>query len=197
MFDYFLRGGPMMWLLLICSVLAIAIIIDRFLVYHRARVDEQELMAKINEILSRGRSDEALNLLRKTGGPVASILMAGLSEKNKGKAQMEEAFESASLNEIPKLEKYLPILSTIAAVSTLLGFTGTVIGMINAFNSIAVAEASSPAIVATGIGQALITTATGLLIAIPTVVFHQYFTHRVDGFVLEIEKCCKELTKKV
>ena len=106
---------------------------------------------------------------------------------------MEEAMETAGLNEVPRLEQYLPILHTIGSVATLLGFTGTVLGMISAFNAIAQAGVSSPSIVANGIAEALTTTATGLLIAIPTLVFYNYLSHRVDRFVLQIEKTSTEL----
>jgi len=185
----------MMYPLFLASVLALAIVINKLYVLSQARTKEKELMAKIDELVNQKMVEQAVTLCEKTKGPVASILKAGLSQYGRGQKAMEDAFEAQALEEVPRLESYLPALATIAAVSTLMGFTGTVTGMIRAFDSIAAASATSPAIVASGISEALITTAAGLFIAIPTVLFYRYFIHRVDGLVSEIERYCKELIK--
>ncbi|MFQ5867835.1 MAG: MotA/TolQ/ExbB proton channel family protein [bacterium] len=195
MLNYFLRGGIMMYPLFLASVFALAIIINKLYVLSRARTNERELMGKIKKLLNQEMVGQAVALCEKTREPVASILKAGLNQYGKGKKAMEDAFESQALEEVPRLESYLPALATIAAVSTLMGFTGTVLGMIRAFDSIAAASATSPAIVASGISEALITTATGLLIAIPTLLFYRYFVHRVDRLVSEIERYCKEVIR--
>lgn len=195
MLNYFLRGGIMMYPLFLASVLALAIIINKVQVLSRARTGERELMGRIKGLVNQKRVEQAVAVCNNSKGPVASILQAGLSQHNKGQKAMEDAFEAQASEEVPRLESYLPALATIAAVSTLMGFTGTVIGMIRAFDSIAAASATSPAIVASGISEALITTATGLLIAIPTLLFYRYFVHRVDRFVSEIERYCKELVR--
>ncbi len=195
MLNYFLRGGIMMYPLFLASVLALAIIINRLRVLSRARTGERELMSRIKGLADQKRVEQAVAVCNNSRGPVASILKAGLSQYDKGQKAMEDAFEAQASEEVPFLESYLPALATIAAVSTLMGFTGTVIGMIRAFDSIAAASATSPAIVASGISEALITTATGLLIAIPTLLFYRYFVHRVDKFVSEIERYCKELIR--
>ncbi|MDH5661368.1 MAG: MotA/TolQ/ExbB proton channel family protein [Elusimicrobiota bacterium] len=195
MLNYFLRGGIMMYPLFLASVLALAIIINKLQVLSRARTGEKEVMSRIKGLVDQKRIEQAVAVCNNSKGPVASILKAGLSQYDKGQKEMEDAFESQASEEVPLLESYLPALATIAAVSTLMGFTGTVIGMIRAFDSIAAASATSPAIVASGISEALITTATGLLIAIPTLLFYRYFVHRVDRFVSEIERYCKELIR--
>jgi len=195
MLNYFLRGGIMMYPLFLASVLALAIIINKLQVLSRARTGEKELMGRIKGLVDQKRVEQAVAVCNNSKGPVASILKAGLSQYDKGQKTMEDAFEAQASEEVPLLESYLPALATIAAVSTLMGFTGTVIGMIRAFDSIAAASATSPAIVASGISEALITTATGLLIAIPTLLFYRYFVHRVDRFVSEIERYCKELIR--
>jgi len=195
MLNYFLRGGIMMYPLFLASVLALAIIINKVYVLSRATTNEKELTGKIRELLNRKMVEQAVVVCKNSKGPVASILNAGLSQYDKGQKAMEDAFEAQALEEIPQLESYLPGLATIAAVSTLMGFTGTVTGMIRAFDSIAAASATSPAIVASGISEALITTAAGLLIAIPTLLFYRYFVHRVDKFVSGIERYCKELIR--
>ena len=193
MLQYFFRGGIMMYPLLVISILIVAVIINRVFVFNRAETDEKRLMIRIKEFLDKKMPEGAIALCDRTSGPVAAILKAGLVEHAKGKKSMEEAFETAALYEIPRLEKFLPMLSTMGSVSTLIGFTGTVLGMINAFNSIAKANISSPAIVASGVAEALITTATGLIIAIPAIVFYHYFIHKVDKLVIDIERCSKEL----
>ena len=195
MLNYFLRGGIMMYPLFLASVLALAIIINKLYVLSRARINERELMRRIKGLVNQKRIEQAVAVCNNSKGPVASILNAGLSQYNKGQRAIEDAFEAQALEEVPRLESYLPALATIAAVSTLMGFTGTVLGMIRAFDSIAAASATSPAIVASGISEALITTATGLLIAIPTLLFYRYFVHRVDRLVSEIERYCKELIR--
>ena len=195
MLNYFLRGGIMMYPLFLASVLALAIIINRLQVLSRAKTGEKELMGRIKGLIDQKRVEQAVAVCNNSKGPVASILKAGLSQYDKGQKAMEDAFETQASEEVPRLENYLPALATIAAVSTLMGFTGTVIGMIRAFDSIAAASATSPAIVASGISEALITTATGLLIAIPTLLFYRYFVHRVDRFVSEVERYCRELIR--
>ena len=195
MLNYFFRGGIMMYPLFLASVLALAIIINKLQVLSRARTGEREVMSRIKGLVDQKRIEQAVAVCNNSKGPVASILKAGLSQYDKGQKAMEDAFETQASEEVPLLESYLPALATIAAVSTLMGFTGTVIGMIRAFDSIAAASATSPAIVASGISEALITTATGLLIAIPTLLFYRYFVHRVDKLVSEIERYCKELIK--
>ncbi len=197
MLNYFLRGGIMMYPLFLASVLALAIVINKFRFLSRARINEKELMTKIKELVNQKMVEQAVALCENSKGLVVSILKAGLNQYGKGQKAMEDAFEAQASEEVPFLESYLPALATIAAVSTLMGFTGTVIGMIRAFDSIATASATSPAIVASGISEALITTATGLLIAIPTLLFYRYFVHRVDRFVSEIERYCKGLIKNL
>lgn len=193
MFEYFLKGGIMMWPLLLCSILATTIIIERFINYHRIKIDVNEFLVRLRKHLYVNHMKEALALCEKTPGPVAFVLAAGIKESDHGRIAMEEAMEEAGLEAIPRVEKFLPMLSTLASVSTLLGFTGTVTGMIHAFNAIAASNITTPKIVASGVSEALMTTAYGLFIAIPTIVAYNYFVSRADGFVLEIEKSSAEL----
>ncbi len=191
--QYFQKGGMMMYPLLLFSIIAIAIILQRLYSFHRAETDVEKLMHTIKKFFDEGKLESAIAYCNSTPGPVAYILKEGLKERKRGRIAMEEAMETAGLNEVPRLEQYLPILHTIGSVATLLGFTGTVTGMISAFNAIARAGVSSPSVVASGIAEALITTAAGLFIAIPTVLLYNYLSHRVDHFVLEIEKSSAEL----
>ncbi|MBU4122550.1 MotA/TolQ/ExbB proton channel family protein, partial [bacterium] len=176
-------------------VAAIAIIINRLRFYKSCRIDGPALISGVLKYIRAGSPESAVSLCEEKVGPLAAVIKSGLSYYSEGADVMEEAFQSQELKEMPRLEAHLSTLSTIASVSTLVGFTGTVTGMIAAFNNIAQAGASSPAIVASGISQALLTTAAGLLIAVPTVISVRYFENRVDGFVNEIDFATHELIR--
>jgi biopolymer transport protein ExbB len=185
MFTFIVKGGVMMYLLLVASVLVIAIIINRFLYFRKIRTDEDKLFTGIKDKLRSHGPQAAIAYAQKTVGPIANILKAGLHHYDRGVEKIEEAFEREALIEVPLLKKYLPALNTIGSISTLMGFTGTVLGMINAFNSIAGANTTSPAIVADGIAQALTTTAAGLIIAIPALIAYYYFSHQAETVMLD------------
>jgi len=191
--NYVLQGGFIMYLLLIGSIVALAIIINRLRVFKKAETDENFLLESLKQYIEHRDINSAIKFCDEMNSPVSRIVSAGLKEYLNGGRKMEDVFKTQELFEIPYLEKYIPLLGTIASVSTLIGFTGTVTGMIKAFNSIAQAGASSPQIVASGIAQALITTAAGLLIAIPTLIFYQYFEHRISKFELEIERATRKI----
>ncbi len=193
MLSFFLDGGFMMWPLLIASVIVVAIIIDRFVYFKKAEVNEIELFENVKDKLRAHGPEAAIAYSEECGGPISSILKAGLKEYGKDRQRIEESFEREALIVLPELRKYLPALGTIGSVATLMGFTGTVMGMINAFTSIAVAGTTSPSIVAGGIAEALTTTATGLIIAIFSLVFYHYFNHRSEKILLEVEKASRNL----
>ena len=193
MFNFFLRGGFMMYPLLVSSVLVVAIIIDRLIYFRKAKVDEEDLFVNLKDKLRSHGPNAAIAYSEKIGGPIAAILKAGLQQYGQGVEKIEDSFEREALIEIPRLKKFLPALGTIASIATLMGFTGTVVGMIRAFNSIAHAGTTSPAIVAGGISEALTTTAAGLVIAITALVFYYYFSHRADKILLEVEKASRNL----
>lgn len=193
MFNFILKGGIMMFPLVISSVLVVAIIIDRFIYFHHAEVDEKDLFVNLKDKLRSHGADASVAYCEKAGGSIAAILKAGLQQYGKGRGKIEDSFEREALIEIPRLKKFLPALNTIGSIATLMGFTGTVMGMIRAFNSIAGAGTTSPGIVAGGIAEALTTTAVGLIIAIFALVFYHYFSHRVDRILLELEKASRNL----
>ncbi|MGM0440974.1 MAG: MotA/TolQ/ExbB proton channel family protein [Elusimicrobiota bacterium] len=193
MLDFIAQGGIMMYPLLISSILVVAIVINRFYFFKKIEVDEEDLYVKVKDKLRSSSPKEAIAYSEEIGGPIANILIAGLQKYGRGPEEIEEAFEREALIEIPLLEKYLPALNTIGSVSTLIGFTGTVLGMIKAFNDISQAGTTSPGIVAGGIAEALTSTATGLIIAIPALIFYHYFSHRVENIVLEVDKISRNI----
>jgi biopolymer transport protein ExbB len=197
LWQIFLAGGPMMWPILFCSILALAIIIDKFWHLRRIKIDTQEFLNNIIDKMKHHQVKEALDICDKTRSPIAHILKAGILKYDRPRAQIKEAIEDASLYEIPRIEKNLSALATIAHVSPLLGLLGTVTGMVRAFQVIQ-AKATmlhpvSPGDLAGGIWEALLTTVAGLLVAIPTFVAYNYLVSRINNFILEMEKTSTEL----
>ena len=169
MLEIFVKGGPVMWPLLLCSIIALAVIIERAWFLHRARMNIAEFMERINAALASNQLAEATRICEEYRGPLSSIFLAALKKHRRSREEIEKAIESSAGVEVAKMERNLVILATMGKMAPLLGFYGTVTGMIGAFESIAKAGMGDPGVVAGGIAEALITTAAGLTIAIPTV----------------------------
>ncbi|MFC1668388.1 MotA/TolQ/ExbB proton channel family protein [Chlamydiota bacterium] len=194
MLDIIQKGGPLMYLIVICSILAAAVFIERLIHFHRAKIHTEKFMNGIRNIIKKGNVVEAISICEQTPGPVAFILKEGLIHHESSKDEIKETIEEAGLHEVPRLEKNLVILATVAHITPLLGLLGTVSGMIKAFMKIQEkAGIVNPGDLAQGIWEALITTAGGLAIAIPAYVAYNYLVSRVDGFLLDMEKSSNEL----
>jgi biopolymer transport protein ExbB len=191
--ELFLKGGPFMYPLLGASIIGVAVIIERALNLARARTDQRKLMKRVLDALHSKGVDAAASEAERTPGPIAAILHAGLRRADRGTDAVERAIETAGTIEMSFLERGLIWLATLATIAPLLGFLGTVSGMIRAFNAIAEAEQVNAKLVASGISEALITTATGLLIAIPIQAFHNFFVSQIDRFIIEMEESAAEL----
>ncbi|HDS09831.1 MAG TPA: MotA/TolQ/ExbB proton channel family protein [Firmicutes bacterium] len=204
--QYFMKGGPMMIPLLILSIISLAIFIERLIAFIRARIDTQEFMLMIREVIEGGNLDEAIEICDMHRGPIAAIIRQGIirydqlkrSSTIKARAVnkrelVEKTLENAATQELSYLERGLVWLATITNLAPILGFLGTVTGMIKAFEALAKQGLGDPTIVARGISEALITTATGLLIASPTIIFYNFFINKIDNFVLEIEDSAVDL----
>jgi biopolymer transport protein ExbB len=193
----FLSGGPVMWPILLCSIFALAIILEKIWHLHKIKIDTQDLLNKIMNKMKRHDTKEALQICDSTESPIANILKAGILKYDRPRPQIIEAIEDASLYEIPRIEKNLTTLATIAHVSPLLGLLGTVTGMVRCFQTIQAKATSfhpvSPGDLAGGIWEALLTTVAGLIVAIPTFVAYNYLVSRINNFILEIEKASTEL----
>jgi len=192
----FLAGGPVMWPILFCSIFALAIIIEKLWYLHKIKIDSQEFLNNILEKMKHHQIKEALALCDNTDSPISRILKVGILKNDRPRPQIKEAIEDASLYEIPKLEKNLSVLATIAHISPLLGLLGTVTGMVRCFQTIQAKTASlhpvSPGDLAGGIWEALLTTVAGLIVAIPTFVVYNYLVNRVNSVILEMEKAATE-----
>ncbi len=187
MWTYFDRGGPIMWPLLALSVLAVTVAISRWLALRNATRTIGPFMTELRERVAAGDIAGAVAACDRHGGPVAAIVRAGLTRVGRPKDEIELSLQDASAHELAELERGLPILATIAMVAPLLGFLGTVTGMINSFEALASVGLNNPAAVASGISEALITTAAGLIIAIPVQMAYNYFVTRVNGTVRNME----------
>lgn len=184
MFD----GGPVMWFLLGFSIVAVAVIIERWLVLRKAKINVNEFLAKLRKALIVNKSiRDAIKICEQYRGPLASIMKAGLLKYGQPKEDIEKTIETAALHEMGRLEKRLVILSSVANVAPLLGFFGTVSGMISSFEALAEQGLSNPGAVAAGISEALITTAAGLLVAIPVQLAYNYFMSSINKSVRDIE----------
>ncbi|HEX7021472.1 MAG TPA: MotA/TolQ/ExbB proton channel family protein [Trueperaceae bacterium] len=190
-------GGPVLVLILIISLYGVYLFFERLMKISRERVDADRLMIRVNAAIRERNLELALSACENHGGPVARVLKAALLRLPYGRAAVEAAFQEAYLREEQDLTRGLRPLATIAQVSTLLGLLGTVTGMIIAFSVIAEQGTGDPGALAGGIGQALITTAAGLIVAIPTVIGHNYLASRVDHILLEIERRREELMGNV
>lgn len=186
--EYMEKGGPVMWPLLVFSILGVAFSIERFFALRKAQINVNEFLAKIRKALMVNRLlRDAVKICEQYRGPVASIMKAGLLKFGQPKEDVEKTIENAALFEMGRLERGLNVLATTANVAPLLGFLGTVAGMINSFDALAKQGLSNPGAVAAGISEALITTATGLIIAIPIQLAYNYFATRINKFVRDIE----------
>jgi len=197
MWELMIKGGPLMFLILLCSVIAFAVVIERLWHLWRAKINTKDFMEDIAETLKRNKIMLAIDKCNVMPGPIAEILKAGILKYDRPRSEIKEAVEDAGLHEVPRLEKNLGVLATIAHIAPLIGLLGTVTGMVRAFQVIeqkAVAMTPvNPGDLAGGIWEALITTVAGLAVAIPTYVAYNFLVTKVDGFVLEMEKSATDL----
>ncbi len=190
---YFNQGGAFMWPILALLIIGVMISIERFISLTRASVNTRKFLAKVKEALASGGVEEALDVCASTRGPVASIFHAGLMRANRGVEHVEKAISNAGTIEMAFLERGLIWLATVIGIAPMLGFTGTVQGMISAFEAIKAANDISPSIVAGGISVALLTTLFGLIVAMIIQVFHNYFVSRIDALIIDMEESSTEL----
>ncbi len=197
MWEFMHRGGPIMWPILLCSIFAFAIVIERLIYLRKEQIDTRIFMEQIAKALKRNKIMEALDLCERTTGPIAKILKAGILKHDRARTEVREAIEDASIHEVPRLERNLPVLATVAHIAPLLGLLGTVTGMVSAFQVIeskaSAVNPVNPGDLAGGIWEALLTTVFGLCVAIPTYVAYNYLVSRVDGFVLDMERSATDL----
>jgi biopolymer transport protein ExbB len=224
MVDFFNKGGPFMWPLLACSIVGLAFVMERFITFFLARANPKSFVQELKEAFKKGGVKEAGAACEKNRSPVARILSSGLTKssqfshvppnpgggsqnpgtgdwdleyrrKSDRKTAIEESIANSGATELAFLDRGMWILASITNISPLIGFLGTVSGMIKAFEAIAIAGEVEPTLVASGISEALITTATGLAIAFPIAFFHSFFTSRINGYTRNMEEASNDLVE--
>ncbi len=188
MIDLIAKGGIFMYPLICCSVVALAVFLERLWVLRRRYIIPEEFIRTVEELLKKQKLSETIYLCQSDMSSIAKIFLAGLKNSQKGMWLIKEAIEERGSREATILEKNVGILSTIANVTPLLGLLGTVSGMIKTFNAISVQGIGNAAPLAGGIAEALITTATGLCIAIPALVCHRFLKDKASGLIFEMEE---------
>ncbi|MGR8918356.1 MAG: MotA/TolQ/ExbB proton channel family protein [Gammaproteobacteria bacterium] len=188
MLEFIKAGGWMMLPILVCSIAATAIIAERFWSLQKRRITPDNLVAQAWQWAHAGVLDDKRIQSLRDSSPLGRVLAAGLVNREHAREVMKESIEEVGRHVIYELSRYLNTLGTIAAISPLLGLLGTVIGMIKVFAAITAQGVGDASVLAGGISEALITTAAGLSVAIPTLMFYRYFSGRVDGFVVTMEQ---------
>ena len=193
----FVAGGPFMWWILTVAMVGFVVIIERLWTLNRARVNTRRLLGTVITTLRNDGVQAAAEECQKVRGPIAAILYSGLQKADRGRDSVEKAISTAGTIEMSFLERGLVWVSSVTTLAPLLGFLGTVSGMINAFEAIAASEQVNAKLVASGISEALITTAAGLIVAVPATVAYNYFVGAIDRFVIEMEETSSELIEEL
>jgi biopolymer transport protein ExbB len=187
-FDLISNGGWLMMPIILCSIGAMGIIVERFWSLQRSKILPSELVPQVLKLIRADGLDEPILRRIKLSSPLGSILSSGLVNRHHGREMVKTSIEETGRQVASELERFLNTLGTIASITPLLGLLGTVVGMIKVFSAIMTHGVGDPGILAGGISEALITTAAGLTIAIPSLIFHRYFERLVDEYVLNMEE---------
>lgn len=184
---YYVDGGAVMHPISLLSLASLTVIIYKVIAFRRVKLDLGDFISKVRGALLKGNIKGAVTICEEHRSPVASITKSALLKYGMPRTSIEKAMENAAIHEVAYLEKYLPVLATVANIAPLLGFLGTVVGMVLSFDVIAQHGLNNPGLVAKGISVALLTTAWGLIVAFVTQPFYNYFTARVAAYTREIE----------
>ena len=188
MVEYFVNGGPFMWPILLLLIAGLGISGERFYSLIMSSTNTKEFFDDVIKSLDNDGIDNTIELCNNTPGPVAEIFHAGLSRFHRGLREVEKEVQDAGGLEMSFLEKNMIWMNAVITIAPMLGFTGTVAGMVNAFDAIAAANDISPAVVAGGISQALLTTAFGLIVAMIIQIFQNFFVSMIDKLILDMEE---------
>ena len=193
--QFLIRGGPAMLGLLICSVVAVAIVIERLVFFSKQHGDSKELLRQLGQKIAADDLPGAVKICRSEKGMLPKILEFGLQRGTKNRADITDALSIALMEHLNSLERNLGVIGTIAVIAPFVGLFGTVLGIIHAFDDIAIKGNSSPAVVAAGVGEALVTTAAGLFVAVISVVFFNYFKTRIKAYNQEMIVAANQLAE--
>ncbi|MBN2452960.1 MAG: MotA/TolQ/ExbB proton channel family protein [Candidatus Omnitrophica bacterium] len=194
MYNFFIKGGPLMWPIALCSVVSAAFIMERLSFFYRTRPKSKNLDERVLDLLKAGKGEDAASLSEKDGSFLGRFLSVGIKIAGHSADDRQKILRRAGSRELEDGEKHLRILSTIGNISTLLGLTGTVTGMIQTFMKIErIGGVADVTVLAGGIWEALLTTAAGLFVAIPTLTFYYYFEGVVDGRAIQLRNVASDV----
>jgi biopolymer transport protein ExbB len=195
MMDLLQKGGIVLAFIIILSVIAAVIIIERLLYFRKNRTDEDQLLQRLKSALQKGHYDEALSICEANPLPISNLMKVGIEHRQYSEEVIKDAVTDAANMEIPRMERYVSFLGTIAQIAPLLGLLGTVTGNIKAFGVLGnfAGSVSDPGLLARGIAEALITTAAGIIVSIPAVIFYNYLVSKVNHSIIRLENRVTEL----
>lgn len=194
MLDLIQRGGMVMAIIFLLSLVATVIIIERFIYFWKIRVDEDKMISRLKATLEKGHFDEALSICENNPSPISNLMRVGIEHRGFSQPDIKDAIQGAANLEIPKLERFLPSLGTVAHIAPLLGLLGTVTGNIKAFGVLSnLSTAGDPALLASGIAEALLTTAAGIVVSIPAIIFYNHLVSKVNHLIIRLENRVTEL----
>ncbi len=196
MLELIQKGGIIMIFIILVSLIATIIIIERLIYFRRIRTDEETLISRLKSTLQKAHFDEALSICENNPCPITNLMKVGIEHRIYPKHVVREAILDAASLETPSLERYLSALGTIAHIAPLLGLLGTVTGNIRAFGVLgAFGAVGDPGLLAKGISEALITTAAGIIVSIPAIIFYNYLVSKVNHMILRMENRVNELVR--
>jgi len=189
MIDLLSKGGPLMWLLLACSLLAIGIFAERFFLFHRCTINVSEFLQGLGNLIRKKNYAEAIHECAGTAGPVARVIHSVIRRKDLPRRDMKEIVQEAGQLEVPRLERYLSVMVTIAYIAPLIGLLGTVIGLVDTFVEFSAVSGQATTVdLSKGVYQSLITSATGLVVAIPTFILYSYLATYAKTLMHDMER---------
>jgi len=182
------KGGVIMVIILLLSVAATVIIVERLLYFRKIKVDEEKMITRLKGALEKQHYEEALNICENNPSPIANLMRVGIEHREYPASDVKDAIMSAANLEVPQLERYLTSLGTIAHISPLLGLLGTVTGNIQAFGVLGdLGRVGDPALLASGISEALLTTAAGIIVSVPAISLYNYLVSKANNIILRLE----------
>ncbi|MBN2739226.1 MAG: MotA/TolQ/ExbB proton channel family protein [Spirochaetales bacterium] len=194
MIDILMKGGIVMPFILFCSVIAIGIILERLLFFRRIKVDEGKLISRLKGALEKKHFDEALSICDNNPSPITNLMKVGIEHRANDPKVLRDSIMDAANMEIPKMERNLSALGTIANITPLLGLLGTILGNIDAFGVLSASmEFGDTSQLANGISEALISTAAGIIVSIPAIIFYNYLVSKVNHIIIRLENKVNEL----
>lgn len=188
MFELFVKGRFLMYPIALCSIVALGIFLERIWALRRRGVLPRHFLIEVEDLVMRGKLPEAITLCKRDNSSIAHVTRVGIENYGKRRDVIKERIEEVGRREVASLERYINVIGTIAVIAPLLGLLGTVSGMIRCFNVISFQGVANPASLAGGISEALLTTAAGLVVAIPCFVMFRYLTNKADSLILEMEE---------